>query len=554
MYSENNLPEIIQAKSTSTQKAFISAYEEAITKGLTHSEAEYTAFATVSNIEKNRVQKHKKNKVPSHLLAVLNSKNNSTSEIKEEVQKAKEPEKLVLPPSVLTYADFDKDNRLVLRFSDGRQFITKPIEQNVNIEQHTIIAPQQHQYGNEPTGFENRADSTITFNNTNRTFTIAPVNNSYTFYASGNEFIITQAASSTIPNTTGLYFIFFDEDGVLQNQLGFTLDLIIEKCLVAVLYWQSDLQQAIYFAEERHGFVMDGATHAYLHQTNGAVYRSGLGLYNIVADASGALNSHAQLAVQDGRIADEDIEISIMDNQPQNLAEIANIPVFYRVGASTNWYKTTATNFPLLMPGQSPYYSGTTYPAYNAQVAGSWVLGEVANNKFFLVHIFATNNINEPIIAVLGNTYNTKTEVRAAAETELSTIQGLPLAEFLPIGTVIFQSDGYTNSVKTRIVSTEDGGAYIDWRTSDSGTGAVAPALPGNMVKGFFQSYNTTANLPLVVNHNLNLVSRDAFTINCMYNNQQVQVQTVSIDTNNVAITVPSNITGLLVTITGFSS
>jgi hypothetical protein len=550
MYSETNLPDLIQAKSTSTQKAFISAYKEAISKGLTHSEAEYSAYAIIGTLEKRNVQKHNKAKVPSHLMAVLTI---PKVEAQEEVKKAVE-QPLAVPPSVLTYADFDKDNRLVLRFSDGRQFITKPIEQNVNIEQHTIIAPQQHQYGSEPTGFENRADSSITFNNTNRTFTISPTANSYTFYAKGTEFSINQLVTSIIPDVTGLYFIFFDEDGVLQNQLGFTLDLIIEKCLVAVLYWQSNLQQAIYFAEERHGAVMDGATHAYLHQTNGAVYRSGLGLYNIVADASGSSDSHAQLAVQNGAIADEDIEISITDNQPQNLADIANIPVFYRVGASTNWYKTTATNFPILMPGQSSYYTGSTYPAYNAQIAGSWVLAEVANNKFFLVHIFATNNINEPIIAVLGNTYNTKTEVRAAAETELATVQGLPFAEFLPLGTVIFQSDGYTNSVKTRIVTTEDGGSYIDWRTSDSGTGAIAPALPGNMVKGFFQSYNTTANLPLVINHNLNLVSRDAFTINCMYNNQQVQVQTVSIDANNVAITVPVSITGLLVTITGFSS
>jgi hypothetical protein len=81
------------------------------------------------------------------------------------------------------------------------------------------------------------------------------------------------------------------------------------------------------------------------------------------------------------------------------------------------------------------------------------------------VHIAATNDVENPIVAILGNTYNTKSAARAGANTEFAAMSGLPFAEFVRLGTVIYQvSNTYTNTTKARVVSTDDGSAYIDYR------------------------------------------------------------------------------------------
>lgn len=51
------------------------------------------------------------------------------------------------------------------------------------------------------------------------------------------------------------------------------------------------------------------------------------------------------------------------------------------------------------------------------------------------------------------------------ARTELASLTGLPFAELVPLGTVIFEvSNGYTNTVKARIVSVSIGVNYVDFR------------------------------------------------------------------------------------------
>jgi len=63
--------------------------------------------------------------------------------------------------------------------------------------------------------------------------------------------------------------------------------------------------------------------------------------------------------------------------------------------------------------------------------------------------------------------YNSKSDARAGAETELQTLSGLPFAEFTPLGSVIFETrNSYTNAVKGRVVSTDTGAPYEDKRAT----------------------------------------------------------------------------------------
>lgn len=482
-YSLDKLPDAVKNKSEKAKKAFLAAYNSATERGLSDEEALFAGLAAMKNAEKPSERTKKaleplKPKVPSHLAAVLQKRAvEPSSNLPEPLVKQNSIKQEFLgknalvadPERSLVSADFNEKNQLVLQFDTGEKITTKPINVDENIENYVTLSQEKIQ-GPEPTGFVNRTDSSITFNNTTRTFTIAPVSEGYMLWLAGGEIHKVQSDSITIPNTSGLYYIYFDvDDSALKYSGTYTSALLARQAMVSIIYWQVDQQQAIYFADERHGMLMDGVTQAYLHQTNGTVYRSGLALTNILVDQTGALTTHAQFGVENGRIADEDIDIVISNNSPQVLSTIAQIPIFYRVGASNSWYKTTADNYPLLLPGDSPSYSGTVRPAYNSVSSNIWSLGEVANNHYFLVHIIATNNINEPIIAVLGGTYANKPAVQTAAKTELLSITGLPFAEFLPIATVLYQAaDSITNITKAKLVSTDTGANYVDWRESTS--------------------------------------------------------------------------------------
>lgn len=73
----------------------------------------------------------------------------------------------------------------------------------------------------------------------------------------------------------------------------------------------------------------------------------------------------------------------------------------------------------------------------------------------------------------------------------------------------------------------------------------------GLYVKQYFVTSNVTALTPLIVSHNLNLVDRDAFTINTMLDNSQVSVDIDSVDANSLTITSLVNLTNLKITVQG---
>lgn len=108
--------------------------------------------------------------------------------------------------------------------------------------------------------------------------------------------------------------------------------------------------------------------------------------------------------------------------------------------------------------------------AFNEFTGGVWTQTEVTNNNFVLAHLFATNDVLEPIMSIQGEAqYSTLVTAREGAVTELETLTlaGLPSVEWRALGTVIYQtSNSYSNAVKARIRTTDDGSDYIDWRTT----------------------------------------------------------------------------------------
>ena len=317
----------------------------------------------------------------------------------------------------------------------------------------------------EPMGHEDKAQSSISFNESTRVFSISPVSGSFSVWVKGKKYNKTTSQTVTIPNTTGLYYIYFDSTGTLQYKTTF-FDWD-DDAPTAYIYWNATDSKAYFFADERHGVTLDWQTHEYLHRTRGAVIASGFGAtaYNISGD--GSSNSHAQIDIADGTFFDEDLQVDIVhdaspasDTWEQRLQNGAYIPVFYRSG--TNWVKDTATQYPLKQ--------GASRAQYNLNTAGSWSATDLDQNKFGISWIIATNNLNEPILAILGqNTYNTQGEAEAATWASLN-LDNLPIFELRPLYKIIYETNnGYANTPNAKFT------AVIDLRaTNTGGLGSVA--------------------------------------------------------------------------------
>jgi hypothetical protein len=324
-----------------------------------------------------------------------------------------------------------------------------------------------------PTGFVTRSDSTLSFDTGTRTFTIDILSpaTSYAYYIKGSKHTILTSKSLVIPNITGFYFIYYDGDENLNYHTYFSDFLFTDNAIVSVLYWNATVSEAIYFADERHSTVMDSATHAYLHNSLGTRYQSGLALGGTLNPLGQDL-ADIQFSVTNGSIRDEDLVHSIVDiglevdtfDLQQELNPIAQIPVLYRLGSTGEWYLKSADSFAFIYNGTAGY-SSVRVP-FNQWTGSVWQLTEITNDYYGLIHIFATNDIRHPILAVQGiNQYQIRPAGVDDAFTELKQLTALPFAEFTPIATLIFQtSNSISTTQKIQWLLTDSGANYVDWR------------------------------------------------------------------------------------------
>jgi len=329
----------------------------------------------------------------------------------------------------------------------------------------------------EPTGFPNRTDSVISFDELTRIFTIEPVDVSFDIYTKGNQYTITGTSQVTIDDIEGDYFIYFDELGELQFVAGFDPRVISDWVYTSVIHWDATNKKAIIFGEERHGLTMDGATHSYLHTVKGSQYISGFALDNILPGEAGDLDIHAQISVNNGQFRDEDILHNIIDDAPQNLSLPATIPVIYRDGVDGYWRMKTADSFPMIYSGTAGYVGASGRLPFNEFTGTTWQLTEIGNGKFVVMHILATNDTRWPIMAIQGQSeYITSSEAKDGVASELLNLAGLPFQEFVALGSIIFtSSNNMTNTPQAAVIATDDGQPYFDWReiTSFAGGGVV---------------------------------------------------------------------------------
>lgn len=310
----------------------------------------------------------------------------------------------------------------------------------------------------EPMGFvySDDTEATISFNDGTRLFSLTPTGGDYWAWVRGQRLTLTGAKTVTVPATEGLWYIYLDTDGLLKATM--TPFNFLQQCPVAIVRWDNTNSRALLISDERHGVMMDAATHQYLHNTVRTRYASGLGLAGSVV-GDGSADAHAQVAISDGVVEDEDLLVSIADGAAgrykQDLTPAAYIPIFYLDGATPVWRRVNATTFPV--------YQGTSRIRYNLDTVGTWSQPDVpVNGHYVAMFLFATNNRftpndgvawEEPIIAVLGQ----RTDTTIGNARNNNTLEGLTLpsellTEAKPIYRLIFQtSTAYGNTPHARL-------------------------------------------------------------------------------------------------------
>lgn len=315
----------------------------------------------------------------------------------------------------------------------------------------------------DPTGFVDNTKVSYSFNDSTRTFSIkpkTPTHTSYDFTWRARAFNKTAEETIVIPNVSGTYHFYFDQNGVLQYREGFDVVLIRDEVYVANVKWDAVKGRRLYLGKELHTNKWPWAVHYYAHTHFGSRYGAGLALSGFSAtEGDGSQNSHAQFIAEAGYFDDEDLRV---DNPEQ-----PNINIWFYLA---DWDFKVGNSYPVVESGSVPEYTGANgRVAYNSISGGVGTLVEVPEGKYVIYSYFGSNDETLGVVGVVGrNVYDTAQEAKAAALTEIATITGLPLQEYVPVGSVIWKtSSGYTNAPKAKIVW-DSGSPWVDFRTSSA--------------------------------------------------------------------------------------
>jgi hypothetical protein len=331
------------------------------------------------------------------------------------------------------YILHDKDLSVVLKASlnatsiniaDAGSFFT-------GTEVETALQEVGQQFSVHNTGgFEDRTNSTLSWDRGTRTMTLTPTGTDY-YWVGGKRYSYASPLTAQITDVTGTHVIHFDAAtptalSVTANPSVLQMDdIILNDAIVAIVYWNTSAgyDQEYLLADERHGVAMSGATHHWIHDSQGSQYGEGgdISGYTLDTDSDAAIS----FDVTDIRFYDEDLEHVIEDGVVANqyeqvLTGDAEIPVLFREDVAGGWTEQAASTLPYIV-------SATPQPTYNNDDGdGTWSQVELGNNKFMNYFLVATNDWVNPVKMVQGSAeYANKVAAQVGAADEVIAWSGL---------------------------------------------------------------------------------------------------------------------------------
>lgn len=294
----------------------------------------------------------------------------------------------------------------------------------------------------DATGFTNRTDSRLIFDDATRTVTIEATNDvSFDVHYRNRRISINRSSVQVANVSGGRYININPTTGKLVE--GAEFPNIEQDLLAAYIYYSVEQGKFVIKGDERHSSARDTTWHSYTHQDNGMLWRRGGGLTYLEKDDT-------NIGVGVGTpllVADEDLQHTINHADvpagafEQVLEGTAEIPVIY-VGSDGIYRQDEATG--------TPYKMGAARVAYNAiDASGLGEQADVESGKFVNYFVVATNCTEFPLKAIQGRqVFDSKDD----AQSENIEAYGLQLAEIVALYQIVLAvDDAYTNDFKARI-------------------------------------------------------------------------------------------------------
>jgi len=355
-------------------------------------------------------------------------------------------------------------------------------------------------------GFPNfKEDSTLSFEPifSEWQFTISPVDTTFDVWV-GTKFSLTEQ-TLLISGDSGYHWIYFNSDGILTEVVNpdevTKRTLYRETALVAIIYWISP-GTWISMSDERHGTLMDGASRYNLHTTISPKYMSGFDLGDFLPDEDGSVIAHAQFSVSSGSFSDEDL-IHDLEEQSSTAAWFT----YFKNGAGV-WERHINPDVKKCASAIKYFSLGEAFLShYNLNSEGTWSLEPIPNEKYFMVHVFATSDPDRPFISVVARSYHSilSKAFSSARDDIIDILADLPFPECIPIASVCYRSyrgDTFVVSLNSDGVTT-----HIDWR-EDTHEGNVilkdgvnvGPRFPGDSLKLSQYSSDSLLDRAFIIN------------------------------------------------------
>lgn len=298
-------------------------------------------------------------------------------------------------------------------------------------------------------------DFTVSYDETTRIVTLTPTGLAINVWILGKLYTYPGVRTFTAHNNlTSGYFFYVDEFGQFQWSTSFW-DLT-KHAPIAYVYYNATTAKGVMF-EERHTAKRDPVWHSHAHNVIGTQTLSGFAAsgYTLNTDSDAAVT----FAIAYGYIADEDL-----------VSYIAAVPdgtytVWERSGALGEWKWTASNAF--------PFFKGTTYPTYNAVVAGSWSRVELASTEYTNYYVFAVPTPTAALSVAIIPGQNKFTSLTAAQAESVSSIDwgSMPFQEIAPL--YRFTLRAFVSYVGTNKCQIQDFSRLAGSRTSISLSGSL---------------------------------------------------------------------------------
>jgi hypothetical protein len=321
-------------------------------------------------------------------------------------------------------------------------------------------------------GFINRVDSTISYNPSTRSFNIS---GTFYYYNNSKRYNkINVSETVTHSNITGNYFVYYIDDvltitSAVWNYKDHTpIALITYNAATATNYW---IGPSGFATEERHGIVMDWATHELFHENIGTIIENNSFFLSGYTEGSGTGGlTDVTFGITQGIIGDEDIHLILPELIDNN--GIGNVyPIFYRTGNQEEW-RWHINNIPIL--------TRNNYILRNNFNNGIWEFKEVIQNSYYVnMYLCAIPSITSQFRYILIMGQNEVASLDSSNMESMSdlNLNGIPFEEIAPIYKITFKTGSS--------YSTDTGKARIDKITRIVGNKiSITTSLDSNTLSG----------------------------------------------------------------------